>query len=78
MVRYHRLELLRNSAGHLGFGHGIHQCSGRQLARIEIRTALTALISRFPTLRLAEPADEMVMHTGNSGISRMQRLPVTW
>jgi cytochrome P450 len=72
------LDLRRNATGHLGFGHGIHQCLGQQLARVEMRTALPALITRFPTLRLATPADEVGMRPDGIGVHGVQRLPVTW
>ncbi|MFH8404129.1 cytochrome P450 [Streptomyces sp. NPDC018019] len=45
----------RDTAGHLAFGHGIHHCLGAALARLETVTALTALIRRFPGLRLDGP-----------------------
>jgi cytochrome P450 len=51
----HMLDLRRRYGGHLAFGHGIHQCLGQQLARVEMRVALPALLDRFPTLRLAVP-----------------------
>jgi cytochrome P450 len=38
---------------HLTFGHGLHRCVGAELARMEIRTALTGLARRFPQLALA-------------------------
>ncbi len=47
----------RDAAGHLMFGHGIHYCLGAALARMETETALAALISRFPGLRLDVPRD---------------------
>ncbi|WP_433663957.1 cytochrome P450 [Nocardia sp. CA-128927] len=72
------LDLRRNAFGHLGFGHGIHQCLGQQLARVELRIALPALLSRFPTLRLAVPADEVRMRPDTIGVYGVQRLPVTW
>ncbi|WP_433679925.1 cytochrome P450 [Nocardia sp. CA-119907] len=72
------LDLRRNAMGHLGFGYGIHQCLGQHLARIEMRTALPALISRFPTLQLAVPADEIRMRPDGLGVYGVQRLPVTW
>ncbi|ATL65081.1 cytochrome P450 [Nocardia terpenica] len=72
------LDLRRNAVGHLGFGYGIHQCVGQQLARVEMRTALPALISRFPTLRLAVPVEEIRMRPDRIGAHGVQRLPVTW
>lgn len=45
---------LRNAQTmHFAFGHGMHRCVGAELARMELRTALTALARRFPTLTLA-------------------------
>ena len=49
---------------HLAFGHGIHHCLGAPLARIEARVALGSLIARFPRLRLAVPAAELVRLPG--------------
>ncbi|MFJ2746165.1 cytochrome P450 [Streptomyces sp. NPDC087440] len=40
---------------HLAFGRGPHFCLGAPLARLQLRTALSALFSRFPDLRLAAP-----------------------
>jgi hypothetical protein len=54
------LDVTRPSpTGHLAFGHGIHQCVGQQLARLEIRIAYRALFERFPSLRLAVPPEEV-------------------
>ncbi|WP_030610985.1 cytochrome P450 family protein [Streptomyces sclerotialus] len=50
------LDLDREAAGHLAFGHGIHRCLGAPLARAEAASVLTALLTRFPGLRLAVPA----------------------
>ncbi|GAY07563.1 cytochrome P450 [Pseudonocardia sp. N23] len=41
---------------HLSFGHGTHLCLGAELSRIEISTALGALLDRLPGLRLAPGA----------------------
>jgi cytochrome P450 len=43
-----------NAAEHIGFGGGIHVCIGAPLARIELETALRALVDRMPELELAE------------------------
>ncbi|MEU3748989.1 MULTISPECIES: cytochrome P450 [Streptomyces] len=71
------LDLHRKATGHLGFGHGIHQCLGQQLARVELTVALPALLRRFPTLRLDVPAEEVPLRTDMS-IYGVHRLPVTW
>ncbi len=71
------LDLRRKATGHLGFGHGIHQCLGQQLARVEMTVALPALLRRFPTLRLDVPAEEVPLRT-NMNVYGVHRLPVTW
>ncbi|NOJ92039.1 cytochrome P450 [Corallococcus coralloides] len=43
---------------HLSFGHGIHFCLGAQLARMEARLALEALVPRIRALRLRSPTIE--------------------
>lgn len=47
--------------GQLGFGFGIHQCAGQQLAHLEMQIALMELFRRFPGLRLARPARDIEM-----------------
>ncbi len=54
-----QLDLDRGASGHLAFGHGIHRCLGAPLARAEGELALRAVISRFPDVRLAVPAEEL-------------------
>ncbi|MFJ5110963.1 cytochrome P450 [Streptomyces sp. NPDC088551] len=71
------LDLRRKATGHLGFGHGVHQCLGQQLARVEMAVALPALFTRFPTLRLDVPAEEVPLRT-NMNIYGVHRLPVAW
>ena len=74
----HVLDLRRQDGGHLAFGHGIHQCLGQQLARVEMRVAFPALVTRFPTLRLAVPAGEVVLRPETADIFGVKSLPVTW
>lgn len=74
----HTLDLHRQEGGHLAFGHGIHQCLGQQLARVEMRVAFPALVNRFPTLRLAVPAEEVALRPETADIHGVKSLPVTW
>lgn len=74
----HVLDLRRDAGGHLGFGHGVHLCLGAQLARVEMRVAFSALLKRFPTLRLAVPAEEVGLRPEAADIYGVKNLPVTW
>lgn len=74
----HALDLHRQEGGHLAFGHGIHLCLGAQLARIEMRVAFSALLARFPTLRLAVPAEDVALRPETADIYGVKSLPVTW
>lgn len=72
------LDIRRKYDGHLAFSHGIHQCLGQQLARTEMRVAFRALLDRFPTLRLAVPAEEVALRPETADIFGVKSLPVTW
>jgi cytochrome P450 len=54
-----RLDLGRDTSGHVAFGHGIHHCLGAPLARMEAEIALGALLARFPRISLALPLSEL-------------------
>ncbi|MCK7622829.1 cytochrome P450 [Streptomyces sp. RS10V-4] len=71
------LDVHRRARGHLSFGHGVHQCLGQQLARIEMRAGFGGLLRRFPTLELAVPADEVKLRT-DMNIYGVHALPVSW
>jgi cytochrome P450 len=71
------LDIRRKARGHLSFGHGIHQCLGQQLARIEMRAGFAGLLRRFPTLKLAIPASQVKLKT-DMNIYGVHELPVTW
>nr|ADM46355.1 cytochrome P450-like protein [Streptomyces sp. CS] len=71
------LDLDRDTAGHLAFGHGIHQCVGQNLARLELRTGLRALLRAFPDLRAVTPPEEVPLRTRGS-VFGLKNLPVAW
>jgi cytochrome P450 len=79
-LRFHdpdTLDIHRNASGQLGFSFGVHQCLGQHLARSEMRVAFPALLTRFPTLRLAEPAADVPMRR-DCDIYGVYRLLVEW
>ncbi|WP_433627445.1 cytochrome P450 [Nocardia sp. CA-120079] len=78
--RFHNpdtLDIHRRARGLVAFGHGIHQCLGQQLARIEMRAGFDGLLRRLPTLELAIPAEEVKLRT-DMNIYGVHELPVTW
>jgi cytochrome P450 len=58
-------DLDRNPA-QLVFGSGMHYCAGAPLARMEVTLGLSALLDRFPHIRL-DPADRPVFSYGAHG-----------
>ncbi len=66
----------RNNRGHLGFGYGVHQCIGANLARVEMQVAFATLAKRLPGLKLAVPPDALQFK--DADIYGMKELPVTW
>jgi Cytochrome P450 len=59
----------------VAFGFGLHHCIGIPLAKMQIETALARLITRFPHLRLAVPAEELEREN-NSLLRGLVSLPV--
>ncbi|ODT18274.1 MAG: hypothetical protein ABS54_16540 [Hyphomicrobium sp. SCN 65-11] len=70
-----RLDLTRRPNRHMAFGTGIHFCLGHQLARIEGKCALEALLTRWPKLALAVPEDQ-IRWRERPGIRALASLPV--
>ncbi|HEX9259880.1 MAG TPA: cytochrome P450 [Acidimicrobiales bacterium] len=55
---------------HIGFGAGPHHCLGASLARMQLRTMFTELISRYPNSRIVGPVERAPI-TLLAGISSM-------
>ncbi|MFD7656734.1 cytochrome P450 [Actinosynnema sp. NPDC059797] len=70
-----RLDVRRNAAAHLAFGHGIHHCVGAPLARLEGRIVLDRLLTAFPRWEAAAPLDQLTWRY-TLQFRGLERLPV--
>ncbi|MFF4707496.1 cytochrome P450 [Streptomyces sp. NPDC001288] len=71
------LDFDRTDGPHLAFGHGPHHCMAAIMARMEAEVMIDAVLTRFPAIRLAVPADQVEFQ--RQGLIRGPRtLPVTW
>lgn len=71
-----RLDVSRPCPPHVGFGHGIHFCLGAPLARLETQVALGGLLSRFPTMELACPVEDLRYRYAGYLVRGLHSLPV--
>ena len=66
-----RFEPARAGGLHVGFGHGIHQCVGMHLARLEMESLLKAMIGRVAAITVGKPTMAM-----NNTIHAFATLPM--
>ena len=71
------LDVTREIAPHVAFGHGVHHCLGAPLARAEMAVAFPALLRRFPDLALGIPFEEIEFRSATV-VHGLRALPVTW
>ena len=55
-------DLFREQKPHISFAAGPHMCLGMHLARMEMRSAVNALMDRLPDLQLDPAADDVHIH----------------
>lgn len=62
---------------HMTFGYGSHHCLGSHLARMTLQVSIGTLLTRFPGLRLAVPAQDVQWNTVSIWRYPLS-LPVVW
>ncbi|AHI01424.1 cytochrome P450 [Kutzneria albida] len=72
-----QLDVGRKQSTHVAFGHGVHQCLGQQLARVEMQIAFRELFKRLPGLRLNTTPDQVELRH-NAVVYGVKSLPVAW
>ncbi len=70
-----KLDITRETGGHLAFGHGIHYCVGAPLARLEAEIAFGRLLDRFPDIQLDVDEDDVRWKPGTV-LRALKALPV--
>lgn len=65
-------DILRRPVGHLAFGHGIHNCVGQMVARLEATAVLTALAERVARIEFVGPPRRFI----NNWLRGYSSLPV--
>lgn len=70
-----KFDIHRDSSKHMAFGHGIHFCIGKDLARAEARLVFNAVLDRMTDFELAAPRDE-IKPMPVPGINRLNKLPL--
>jgi cytochrome P450 len=71
-----RFDSEREPNRHLGFGRGIHFCLGAPLARLEVKTALNAMLDRLPGTW--QVADVELSPIRSFIVFGTKNLPLTW
>jgi cytochrome P450 len=66
-----RFDIDRGKNTYLSFGKGRHSCIGGALVRWETEAALTALLQRFPQMRLGNAPLLFLPRTGHRWLSRL-------
>ncbi len=69
-----RFDIERKTAGHVGFGVGIHGCVGQMIARMEIEMLLVALRERVALIELTGKPERLSHNT----LRAVTKLPVKW
>jgi cytochrome P450 len=68
-------DIHRDASSHMAFGHGIHFCIGKDLARAEARLAFTTIFDRMTDFEIKVPREEL-KPLPVPGVNRLNKLPM--
>ena len=66
-----RHDIARKGPKHAAFGHGVHQCIGAELARMETSAVIAAAAARIERITLAGPSPRYRHSTVVRGLERL-------
>jgi cytochrome P450 family 142 subfamily A polypeptide 1 len=64
-------DIQREVNPHIAFGVGVHNCIGKQLARVEARIAFEKIIAHFPHMKLQSNAPQWRRSTFFRGLESL-------
>ena len=67
-----RLDIARKGPKHAAFGHGVHQCIGAELARMETSAVIASAAARLERITLAGPQPRYRRSTVVRGLERLE------
>ena len=67
-----RLDIARKGPKHAAFGHGVHQCIGAELARMETAAVIAAAAARIERITLSGPEPRYRRSTVVRGLERLE------
>ena len=67
-----RLDIARKGPKHAAFGHGVHQCIGAELARMETSAVIAAAAARIERITLVGPEPRYRRSTVVRGLQRLE------
>ena len=67
-----RLDIARKGPKHAALGHGMHQCIGAKLARMETSAVIASAAARLERITLAGPQPRYRRSTVVRGLERLE------
>ncbi|MER5915131.1 cytochrome P450 [Streptomyces sp. NPDC001982] len=71
-------DISRDTAGHVAFGAGPHQCLGQQLARVELQVIFDRLLTRIPNLHLVGGIEDVRWRDEGVVTLGLDEMVVSW
>jgi cytochrome P450 len=68
-------DIHRDASSHMAFGHGIHFCIGKDLARAEARIAFSTILDRMTDFEIVGPREDL-KPVPVPGVNRLNKLPM--
>jgi cytochrome P450 len=71
------ISIDRDVRHQVGFGFGVHQCLGQNLARMELQEGIVAILDRLPDIRLGVHFADLAFKTDRI-VYGLEALPLSW